>query len=260
MAGRPLRVENHVDVARITAMVLLTLALGIGANTAIFSVVNATLLRPLPFHDPEQLVVSHADLRGLGAQSAGFSVPELDDLRDRAGVFSAVSAVYQGPGNLTGGEHPERLETGVVLEGRDAGDRGVSKRRDLHACTYPWRWHLQGIRGSNQGGSRDRARRRERRSFFHASWWAREMRAILIVTTAEQHLTRRAPFDNPDKTHDNLSVFNNSFPLSASAPEAGDRSRPLCDQIDSYPSNRCARTHRGAAPCWTPESRCSVLN
>ena len=99
---------------RITATVLLTLALGIGANTAIFSVVNATLLRPLPFHDPEQLVTLSADLRGLGAQRVGFSVPELDDLRDRAGVFSAVSVVYQGPGNLTGGEHPERLETGVV--------------------------------------------------------------------------------------------------------------------------------------------------
>lgn len=99
---------------RITATVLLTLALGIGANTAIFSIVNATLLRPLPFHDPEQLVVLRADLLGLGAQSVGFSVPELDDLRDRAGVFSAVSAVYQGPGNLTGGEHPERAESGVV--------------------------------------------------------------------------------------------------------------------------------------------------
>jgi putative ABC transport system permease protein len=99
---------------RITATVLLTLALGIGANTAIFSVVNATLFRPLPFHDPEQLVVLHADLRGLGANSVGFSVPELDDLRDRAGVFSAVSAVYQGPANLTGGEHPERVESGVV--------------------------------------------------------------------------------------------------------------------------------------------------
>ena len=99
---------------RITATVLLTLALGIGANTAIFSVVNATLFRPLPFHDPEQLVVLNADLRGLGAQRAGFSVPELDDLRDRAGVFSAVSVVFQGPGNLTGGEHPERLESGVV--------------------------------------------------------------------------------------------------------------------------------------------------
>ena len=95
---------------RITATVLLTLALGIGANTAIFSVVNATLLRPLPFHDPEQLVALHADLLGVGAHNVGFSAPEFDDLRDRAGVFSAVSAVAQGPVNLTGGEHPERLE------------------------------------------------------------------------------------------------------------------------------------------------------
>ncbi len=99
---------------RITATVLLTLALGIGANTAIFSVVNAALLRPLPFHDAEQLVTLSADLRGLGAKSVGFSVPEFDDLQDRAGVFSGVSVVYQGPGNLTGGEHPERLESGVV--------------------------------------------------------------------------------------------------------------------------------------------------
>jgi len=95
---------------RIALTVLATLTLGIGANTAIFSVVNATLLKPLPFHDPGELVELNADLRGLGAHNAGFSVPELDDLRDRAGIFSAVSVVWQGPANLTGGDHPERLE------------------------------------------------------------------------------------------------------------------------------------------------------
>jgi len=95
---------------RITITVLATLTLGIGANTAIFSVVNATLLKPLPFHNPGELVELNADLRGLGAHNVGFSVPELDDLRDRAGIFSAVSAVWQGPANLTGGDRPERLE------------------------------------------------------------------------------------------------------------------------------------------------------
>jgi predicted permease len=95
---------------RITITVLATLVLGIGANTAIFSIVNATLLKPLPFRDPGQLVELRADLRGLGARNVGFSVPELDDLRDRAAIFSAVSVVWQGPTNLTGGDHPERLE------------------------------------------------------------------------------------------------------------------------------------------------------
>jgi len=95
---------------RIALTVLATLTLGIGANTAIFSVVNAALLKPLPFHNPGELVELNADLRGLGARNVGFSVPELDDLRDRAGIFSAVSVVWQGPANLTGGDHPERLE------------------------------------------------------------------------------------------------------------------------------------------------------
>jgi putative ABC transport system permease protein len=95
---------------RITLTVLATLALGIGANTAIFSIVNAVLLKPLPFQHPEQLVELGADLRGLGARNVGFSVPEFEDLRDRAGIFSDVSVIWQCPVNMTGGEHPERLE------------------------------------------------------------------------------------------------------------------------------------------------------
>jgi predicted permease len=95
---------------RITLTVLATLALGIGANTAIFSIVNATLLKPLPYQNAGELVELSADLRGLGARNVGFSVPELEDLRNRAGIFSAVSVVWQCPVNLTGGDHPERLE------------------------------------------------------------------------------------------------------------------------------------------------------
>ena len=99
---------------RITITVLATLVLGIGANTAIFSVVNATLLKPLPFHNPGELVELNADLRGLGARNVGFSVPELDDLRDRAGIFAAVSVVWPTTVNLTGGDHPERFDVLAV--------------------------------------------------------------------------------------------------------------------------------------------------
>jgi putative ABC transport system permease protein len=90
--------------------VLLTLALGIGANTAIFSIVDAALLRPLPYRESGRLVQLNADLPGVGAHNVGFSVPEFEDLRDRAGIFEDVSVSWQAPGNLTGGEHPERIE------------------------------------------------------------------------------------------------------------------------------------------------------
>ncbi len=94
----------------LTVVALLTLAVGIGANTAIFSIVNAVLLQPLPFRDPGQLVQLRADLPGVGASNVGFSEPEYEDLRDRAGIFQAVSIVFPAPANLTGGERPERIQ------------------------------------------------------------------------------------------------------------------------------------------------------
>jgi putative ABC transport system permease protein len=89
---------------------VLSLALGVGANTAIFSIVNAVLLRSLPFSHPDRLVKIMANNRGVGAQDIGFSVPELDDLRSRAGVFEQLTAIQGGPTNLTGGERPRHLE------------------------------------------------------------------------------------------------------------------------------------------------------
>src|SRR5438105_591231 len=59
-----------------SAVAILTIALGIGATTAIFSVVDATLLRPLPYAQPEQLVTIQDDLPGVGAQDVGLSEPE----------------------------------------------------------------------------------------------------------------------------------------------------------------------------------------
>ena len=93
-----------------TIVAVLSLALGVGANTAIFSIVNAVLLRSLPFSHPDRLVKIVANNRGVGAQDIGLSVPELDDLRTRAGVFDQVTATQGGPTNLTGGERPQHFE------------------------------------------------------------------------------------------------------------------------------------------------------
>ena len=93
-----------------TTVAVLTLALGVGSTTATFSIVNAVLLRPLPFPDPDRLVRIAFNEPGLGLRDVPFSVPELDDLRNRAGVFTDVSAVASDSVNLTGAGHPERLE------------------------------------------------------------------------------------------------------------------------------------------------------
>src|SRR4030095_1083485 len=93
-----------------TAIAVVTLALGIGANTAIFSVVNAVLLRPLPFPHPEQLVLVSDDLDGRQLTNVGMSVPELKDLQERSGVFEELSAVWPVDANLTGSDRPERVE------------------------------------------------------------------------------------------------------------------------------------------------------
>ena len=93
-----------------TTVAILTLALGIGANTAIFSIVNSVLLRSLPFRDPDRLVKVSFENPGLGLHDVLFSVPELDDLRSRSGVFDDVSVVFPTSTNLTGAKQPERLE------------------------------------------------------------------------------------------------------------------------------------------------------
>jgi len=92
-----------------TTVAILTLALGIGANTAIFSIVNSVLLRSLPFRDPDRLVKVSFENPGLGLHDVTFSVPELEDL-SRSGVFDDVSSVFPTSTNVTGAKRPERLE------------------------------------------------------------------------------------------------------------------------------------------------------
>src|SRR5947209_489655 len=96
-----------------TTTALLTIALGIGATTAIFSVVDATLLHPLPYPQPEQLVRIIDDLPGVGAQDVGMSQPEWQDLQ-RSGIFEYVSPTWFDENNLTGSSQPARVRLLIV--------------------------------------------------------------------------------------------------------------------------------------------------
>lgn len=89
-------------------VVIAIMALGIGATTAIFSVVDATLLHPLLYSSPEQLVKLVDDLPGIGAQDVGISIPELKDLQ-ASGIFQYVSIYGFGSVNLTGSAQPVRI-------------------------------------------------------------------------------------------------------------------------------------------------------
>src|SRR6266508_1589 len=94
-----------------TLIAVLTLALGIGANTAIFSVVNALLLRPLPYRQPERLVKVKATLPRKNAFNMTVSYPTFRDWQEQSTVFAHVAAYVAIAGglNLTGGDRPERL-------------------------------------------------------------------------------------------------------------------------------------------------------
>ena len=86
-----------------------TMALGIGATTAIYSVIDATLMHPLPFPNPSELVRIQDDLPGVGAQSVGISVPEWRDL-ETSGIFHSAAIAGRGANvNLTGSAQPLRL-------------------------------------------------------------------------------------------------------------------------------------------------------
>jgi predicted permease len=86
-----------------------TMALGVGATTAIYSVIDATLLHPLPYPNPTELVRIQDDLPGVGAQGVGISIPELRDL-ESSGIFQSVSITGRGANvNLTGSTQPLRL-------------------------------------------------------------------------------------------------------------------------------------------------------
>jgi putative ABC transport system permease protein len=102
-----------------TLIAIITLSLGIGANTAIFSVVNALLLRPLPYRQPEQLVKvfrTQPDA-AKGMLPSIWSYPRFEMLRDQNQSFAEVVGFNQSPYNLTGTDGPERLQVEMVSAG-----------------------------------------------------------------------------------------------------------------------------------------------
>jgi putative ABC transport system permease protein len=93
-----------------TAVAVLSLALGIGANTAIFSVTNALLLRPLPYDDADRITILWQRSPGLGVQQDWFSTGQYLDIRLDNRVFSEVAATIGASFNLTGRGVPERID------------------------------------------------------------------------------------------------------------------------------------------------------
>ncbi|HEY2017501.1 MAG TPA: ABC transporter permease, partial [Bryobacteraceae bacterium] len=92
-----------------TTVAVLTLALGIGANTAIFSVVNAVILRPLPYPEPGRLVELWGNVKRARVERRGTSLPDYADWRDQSRSFEAMALFDDSQVTLTGVDEPERL-------------------------------------------------------------------------------------------------------------------------------------------------------
>jgi putative ABC transport system permease protein len=99
-----------------TAIAVLTLAIGIGANTAIFSVVYSVLLRPLAYKDPEQLISMRAAYSATDAQDIPASQPEYHDYLQGVSALQDLAAVYPISINLTGLGEPQRIQASVVSD------------------------------------------------------------------------------------------------------------------------------------------------
>src|SRR5882724_4721721 len=97
-----------------TLVSVLTLALGVGANTAIFSVIYGVLLRPLPYRDGQQLIVVHQQARLANVQDMQFSVKDISDYREQNKTLDSVVEHHSMSFILYGREEPERVQTGVV--------------------------------------------------------------------------------------------------------------------------------------------------
>ncbi|HZS47352.1 MAG TPA: ABC transporter permease [Blastocatellia bacterium] len=97
-----------------TIVAVIALALGIGANSAIFSVVNSILLRPLPYSQPDRLMTLWTSLKRPGYEKISVSEPEYVDFKQRSKSFEEIASYHQRGLNLTGVDEPERLQGAEV--------------------------------------------------------------------------------------------------------------------------------------------------
>src|SRR5262245_7276209 len=97
-----------------TAVIVLSLAIGIGANSAIFSVVNALLLRPLPYTDADRLVIMWQRSPGLGVAEDWFSPAQYYDVKTQSTSFEETAVTIGASFNMTGSGEPERVDAAKV--------------------------------------------------------------------------------------------------------------------------------------------------
>src|SRR6266478_1973619 len=98
-----------------TLIAVVTLALGIGANTEIFSVVDAVLLRPLPYPEANRLVFLWSTMNSQGVPISGSALPDYYAWRDRNQVFDGLAAFYNGDFNLSSAGSPPELIQGAYI-------------------------------------------------------------------------------------------------------------------------------------------------
>src|SRR4051812_26734501 len=110
-------IRNLLRTPGFALVTILTLALGIGANTAIFSVVNAVILRPLGYPDPDRLVFISSQFPKMGFDQFWVSPPEFLEFQERTRAFSAVGAFATNQANLSAADRPRRVNNGLVSAG-----------------------------------------------------------------------------------------------------------------------------------------------
>ena len=107
-------IRSLVHDAGVSTIVILCLSLGIGVNATLFSLVDGVLIQPLPYAEPDRLLVLNESFERGGIRDAGVSYPDLKDFKERTTAFSAIVSVSGRTLALTEGDEPERLQGAAI--------------------------------------------------------------------------------------------------------------------------------------------------